>query len=80
MTEENSLHVERLLIDPTPENEQLGFFHSTFFEIHVYLVSKKCRLLTDGREFLDLVLNKQDNTSRSKTYMSLTSDQPGPLT
>ena len=56
MTEENSFHVERVTIDPLPEQEQLGFFHSTFFEIHIYLITKRRQLMTNGREFLDLII------------------------
>lgn len=59
MTEDNFFHVERVLIDPLPEKEQLGFFHSTFFEIHIYLITKKCRLMTNGREFLDLMFGRR---------------------
>ncbi|KAI4271389.1 MAG: hypothetical protein LQ337_006047 [Flavoplaca oasis] len=68
--EENSFHVGRVLMDPPPEKDQLGFFHSTFYEIHIYLITKKCRLVTDGKVFLDLMLNKQDNPSRSKAYVA----------
>lgn len=78
MAEENSFHVGRVLMDPPPEKDQLGFFHSTFYEIHIYLITKKCRLVTDGKVFLDLMLNKQDNPSRSKACKSLMPDQPGP--
>ncbi|KAL8750154.1 MAG: hypothetical protein Q9199_007250 [Rusavskia elegans] len=73
---ENFFHVERVLIDPRPEEEQLGFFHSTFFEIHIYLIAKKCRLMTNGREFLDLMLGDDKNTGGPKTCVSATTGQP----
>ncbi|KAL8653906.1 MAG: hypothetical protein Q9226_003647 [Calogaya cf. arnoldii] len=53
---ENSFYVERVKIDPLPEKEQLGFFHSTFFEIQIYLITKRRQLMTNGREFLDLII------------------------
>ncbi|KAL8896691.1 MAG: hypothetical protein Q9207_007590 [Kuettlingeria erythrocarpa] len=35
----NSLHVERLAIPTVPEEEQIGFFHSTFDPVHIYLIT-----------------------------------------
>ncbi|KAI4091362.1 MAG: hypothetical protein LQ339_008159 [Xanthoria mediterranea] len=70
----NFFHVERVLIDPLPEKEQLGFFHSTFYEIHIYLITKQSRLMTNGREFLDLMLGDHEDTGGPKTCISETSD------
>ncbi|KAL8735356.1 MAG: hypothetical protein Q9166_000901 [cf. Caloplaca sp. 2 TL-2023] len=52
--EEKSFYVERVQVNPVPEKEQLGFFHSTFVdEIRIYLITRSRRLMTSGREFLD---------------------------
>ncbi|KAL8796442.1 MAG: hypothetical protein Q9182_007375 [Xanthomendoza sp. 2 TL-2023] len=42
---ENCFYVERVHIDPLPEQEQRGFFYSTFYEIHIYRVTRRRRFL-----------------------------------
>ncbi|KAL8713185.1 MAG: hypothetical protein Q9220_002706 [cf. Caloplaca sp. 1 TL-2023] len=36
----SGFEVELLNVNPVPENEQLGFFHSTFEPIHIYFITK----------------------------------------
>ncbi|KAL8671489.1 MAG: hypothetical protein Q9168_004003 [Polycauliona sp. 1 TL-2023] len=71
---EHSLHVERVRVALPPEKEQLGFFHSSFYEIHIYLITKRRRLMTDGRAFLDLMLSNKGTSTGSNGYMPVTPD------